>query len=454
MQIIKNDDLLNWISKRSIFYLEKSFGPVESEIREMIHVSFFKDTGEIAIYEEVLPLSFASLRLLSGLTFDVVFKDLNNLKDLFYKNGPEIQPGTLYLLLTSLSSTPGKLSSLALARDAFFSLLTVRLAKENLNEEQMKDELREFWKIEDADAVRFTIEKAKNFSKRLQSINRGLETLSSDFYEQITIFFPEYIQHDYSGYTDICDHVDFNELVSRVKILEYVKSNLYSIKDKTKTTHVLNFCHEITRSMKGFLDGILPWEKALVTFSPPIFDSILTWASRLRLLDEGETPIAYPGRERLPDWITELFENEIKQNEVSELFRFFVGMDTYLIVGIHANSRVEFTNVRFLAPDFLSDSKFILRLVFGGEIERKIIFDLNEKKELLCAMNLLIQRDIRLDIFVQDQEKNLRFGVSRYLEDFQQHIQKVKIMVSNYIFENFDGDEEDMKIAILEELSK
>ena len=232
------------------------------------------------------------------------------------------------------------------------------------------------------------------------------------------------------------------------------KNNLYSIKDKTKIALVINFCNEITGSMKGFLDGILPWEKELITFFPPIFDSMLTWASRLRLLDEGESPIAYPGRERLPDWITKLFENEIKQDEVSELFQFFVGMDTYFIVGINANSRAEYTNVRFLAPHFIEDSKFVLRLVFGGEIERKIIFDLHQRKEFLCAMNLLQQRDIRLDIFVQDQEKNLRFGVSRYLEDFHQHITEVKNMVSNYMFKNFDGDKEDMKIAILEELSK
>ncbi|MBE17741.1 MAG: hypothetical protein CMH79_03160 [Nitrospinae bacterium] len=454
MERMKNNHLLDWINKRSIFYLEESLGPVESEIRDMFRSSFSEDKTGFEIYKEVLPLSFAHLRLLSGLTFDSVFQDLNNLKNLFYKNGPEIQPGTLYLLLTSLSSTPGKLSSLAVGRDAFFSLLTVRFAKEDLNEEQMINELKTFWKIQDSDAISHTIERAKNFSKRNESLNRGLKSLSSEFYDQIANFFPEYDSHDYSGYTNICEHVDFSELVSRVNILEYAKNNLYSIKDKTKIALVLNFCNEITGSMKGFLDGILPWEKELITFFPPIFDSMLTWASRLRLLDEGESPIAYPGRERLPDWITKLFENEIKQDEVSELFQFFVGMDTYFIVGINANSRAEYTNVRFLAPHFIEDSKFVLRLVFGGEIERKIIFDLNERKEFLCAMNLLQQRDIRLDIFVQDQEKNLRFGVSRYLEDFHQHITEVKNMVSNYMFKNFDGDKEDMKIAILEELSK
>ena len=107
-----------------------------------------------------------------------------------------------------------------------------------------------------------------------------------------------------------------------------------------------------------------------------------------------------------------------------------------------------------LNTDFLEDSKFVLRLVFGGEIERKITFDLNQKKELLCAINLLKQRDIRLDIFVQGQEGNLRFGVSRYLEDYQQHIQEIKNVVSNHVFKNFNGDEEDIKIAILKGLSR
>ena len=72
----------------------------------------------------------------------------------------------------------------------------------------------------------------------------------------------------------------------------------------------------------------------------------------------------------------------------------------------------------------------------------------------MCAINLLKQRDIRLDIFVQGQEGNLRFGVSRYLEDYQQHIQEIKNVVSNHVFKNFNGDEEDIKIAILEGLTR
>jgi hypothetical protein len=454
MKIMQNNHLLNWVSKRSIFYLQESLGPVESEIREMFQSSFSEDKVGLEVHKEVLPLSFAHLRLLSGLTFDAVFRDLNNLKNLFYINGSEVQPGTLYLLLSSLSSSPGKLSSLAIGRDAFFSLLTVRFSTEGLNEDQMINELREFWKIQDSNAVRSSIDRAKNFSKRLENTNRGIEPLPSKVWGQVSNFFPEYISGDLSGYTDMCEHIDFNELVRRVSILEYVKNNLYLIKDKTKISYLLNFCDDISKSIKGFIDGILPWEKELISYFPPVFDSILSWADRLRLIDEGESPIAYPGRERLPDWITGLFKNQIKQNEVSDLFRFFVGIDTYLIIGIHADSRSEFTNVRFLSPEFLEDSKFALRLVFGGEIEKKITFDLNKKKELLCAINLLKQRDIRLDIFVQGQEGNLRFGVSRYLEDYQQHIQEIKNVVSNHVFKNFNGDEEDIKIAILEGLSR
>ena len=104
MKIMQNNHLLNWVSKRSIFYLQESLGPVESEIREMFQSSFSEDKVGLEVHKEVLPLSFAHLRLLSGLTFDAVFRDLNNLKNLFYINGSEVQPGTLYLLLSSLSS--------------------------------------------------------------------------------------------------------------------------------------------------------------------------------------------------------------------------------------------------------------------------------------------------------------------------------------------------------------
>ncbi|MED5579485.1 MAG: hypothetical protein VX794_05575 [Nitrospinota bacterium] len=453
MQIMKNKGFLDWINRRSIFYLQENLGPIESEIREKFNVSFSQGKIDLEIYEQVLPLSFAHLRLLSGLTFDAVFQDLHHLRNLYHDNSPEIQPGTLYLLLTSLSSTPGKLSSLALGRDAFFSLLTVRLATQDLNKEQMKNELRDFWKIEDPDAVRFSIDRAKNFSIRLQRLNRGLEPLPGNIYDPIASIFPKFSSSDFSGYTDNCEHIDFEELAKRVHVLDYVKNNLHSIKERKKITSVINSCDQITRSMGGFFDGVLPWEKELITWFPPIFHSILSWASRLRLLDDGETPIAYPGRERLPDWIAELFKDQIRLNEVSELFRFFVGIDTYLIVGIHANSKSKFTNVRFHSPQFETDTKFILRLVFGGEFERQIVFDLNQRRELLCAINLLKQRDIRLDIFVQDEGGNLRFGVSRYLEDFQQNIQELKIIVSSYVFKNFDGNEDDIKISILEELS-
>ena len=454
MQILKNQELLNWINKRSIFYLEKNLGPVESEIRDKFNLSFSQGKNSLEIYEQILPLSFAHLRLLSGLTFNAVFQDLHNLRKLFGVNGPEIQPGALYLLLTSLSSTPGRLSSLALGRDAFFSLLTIRFTTQNLKEEQMKNELKYFWKIEDPDAVELSIVRAKYFSKRLENSNRGLEPISTDIYDKVSTTFPDFSNNDFSGYTDKCEHVDFYELAKRVSMLEYVKNNLYFIKEKKEVVNILNYCDEITRSMKGFLDGILPWEKELITWFPPIFESILSWASRLRVLDEGETPIAYPGRERLPDWITELYRDQIEQDGVSDLFRYFVGMDTYLIIGIHANSKPELTNVQFLAPDFQTDSKFVLRLIFGGEVERKIVFDLNQRKELLCAINLLKQRDIRLDFIVQNKEGGLRFGASKYLEDFQQNIQEVKSMVSNYVFKNFDGSEDDIKISILEELSK
>ena len=61
MQIMKNKEFLDWINRRSIFYLQENLGPVESGIREKLNVSFSQGKINLEIYEQVLPLSLKTL---------------------------------------------------------------------------------------------------------------------------------------------------------------------------------------------------------------------------------------------------------------------------------------------------------------------------------------------------------------------------------------------------------
>jgi len=166
-----------WWEERCRIYLRRCFGGVEAEVRPQVVRLLFPPTAEPTLPEQALPLAFLHLRLLAGEELGLVLKRMERLARLFGAAGERPKVGTLYLLLTALTSTQGRLSSLLRGQTAFFSLLLRRVAgllDRGVGETAIRRELTEAWDIRAEEAAAATLEGARGVWRRSQDARLGL----------------------------------------------------------------------------------------------------------------------------------------------------------------------------------------------------------------------------------------------------------------------------------------
>ena len=89
-----------------------------------------------------------------------------------------------------------------------------------------------------------------------------------------------------------------------------------------------------------------------------------------------------------------------------------------------------------------------LRVRFGGA-EKRFRFDLSAGKDLLAAVRLAHQPDIRADLFLPGENGLWRFAASRYLQPDEAHRAAWRRRVLEYLFEKFGGEEDQIRLEIL-----
>ena len=306
--------------------------------------------------------------------------------------------GVLYLLLTSATSTPGKLSSLARAQAAFFSLLLRRLAAaldRGEGEEAIRRELTEAWEIRGEAGISAALQGARGYWRRLREPNLGLGSLpiepgewmaENGLADEMTAargLFPEVTGH-------------LEALVERLAAVEVLRDVAGDESTGALAT--------IQGSVAAALGGITPWEAEALRPAQPLLASLAAWSGRLSLLGGGETPTTYPGRERLADWIGEALgrsasdggsgNGEGGEDSAASLppaRRLAVGGDTYLMFGVDDSAPSEAVSIELAAPRWVEEVEIILAVRFGGE-ERAFHFDLSDGKDLLAAVRLALRR--------------------------------------------------------------
>jgi hypothetical protein len=119
-----------------------------------------------------------------------------------------------------------------------------------------------------------------------------------------------------------------------------------------------------------------------------------------------------------------------------------VGGDTYLMFGVDASAPSEAVSIELAPPREEEEAKIILA----------VRFDLSEGKDLLAAVRLALQPDIRADLFLRGEEGRWRFAASRYLQPGEGHRAAWAGLVLTYLREKFGGEEDRVRLAILKVL--
>jgi hypothetical protein len=141
--------------------------------------------------------------------------------------------------------------------------------------------------------------------------------------------------------------------------------------------------------------------------------------------------------------------------------RFLVGSATYLVAGMDAKAPPETAFVT-LALDAGGageegageEAELTLRLRFGDGEERRFPFRLADGKDLLAALHLAEQPDIRLDLIVRGEDGLWRFGASFYLVPPHEERDAWTRALLEHLHRRHGGEEDRIKIAILRGMPK
>ncbi|MEE9273893.1 MAG: hypothetical protein V3V62_01115 [bacterium] len=452
--------LSRWWDWRCRRYLQESFGPVEAEIRTQITGILFPAAAEPTLPEESLPLAYLHLRLLAGEELGMILRRLERLSALFGGGREKPKIGTLYLMLTALTSTPGRLSSLVRAQGAFFSLLLRRVADcldRGESEEGIRRELGEMWVIEGGDAASATIKEARGLWRRSHDSGLGLAPLPFDLGEWFGRNGLEDPALSARGlFAGAEEHPHLRATAERLAATEILRAAVEDEAGERRTAW------EETRtalleSVAGAMEGLTPWEAENLRPGSPLIASLLSWAARLRLLEEGETPTSHPGRDRLPDWLRAFLESAPAPpagEGVSACGRFSVGGDTYLVAGVEGTASPEVASMALAGVECEEAERLGLRVRFGDGTERVLSFDLTQGADLLAAIRLTEQPDLRFDLFVHGEDAVWRFGAAVYLVPDPGMRTQWLGRVFEFLNERHGGEEDRIRLAILRDVEE
>ena len=443
----------DWWESSCEQYLRQNFGDVGEQIRQTFTQMLFPLQAEPVLPEQVLPLSFIHLKLLAGEELGFVLQRTNKLAALFGARGAKPAVGSLYLMLTSLTSRPGKLSSMAKAQSAFFSLLLRRfsnLLDEGADEDAIRKELSDVWEIQTEPAARATLEGARGLWRRSCDPDMGLVSLPVNLDSWLDgNGLADIVAEARKMYREVGEEHHLSELVLRLAAIEGLRTSIQTGDDIERITVWENMQAGLMRSLDGVMSGITPWESEILRPAPPLFISMLAWASKLQLMNEGETPTAYPGRERLPDWMKDFLSEQHQDGDILSSSRFTVGGETYIVAGVDASASPELLSVAFDSPEQMDPSSPDLTIRFGDGTEKTFPFDLENGRDLLAALYLAEQDDVRLDVIVRGEDRNWRFGKSLYLVMTQEHRELWARRLLSFLEEKFGRDEDRIRLAIL-----
>lgn len=448
----------DWWESRCEHYLLDNFGDVGEQIRQNFTQTLFSPQAEPILPEQVLPISFIHLKLLAGEELGFVLQRMEKLTALYGVQGIKPEVGTLYLALTALTSRRGKLSSMAKAQSAFFSLLLRRLANmfdEGVGEGAIREELSDVWEIRTEQAARAALEGARGLWRRSSDPNTGLlplqENLDSWLDDNVLA---ENVAEARKMYGVMEENHHLSGLVDRLVAIEGLRISIESGGDIEQKTTWRNLQAGLIGSLDGVMAGITPWESEILRPAPPLLVSLLAWANKLQLLNEGQTPTAYPGRERLPDWLIEFLSEKHQEGSLLSSARFNVGGETYIVFGVDAAASPELLSVVFDSPEWADSTKLGLNLRFGDGTEQSFPFRLENGHDLLTALYLAKQDDVRLDIIVRGTDKNWRFGASFYLVMSQEHRAIWVQRLLSFLEQKFANDENRIRLEILKGLRR
>jgi hypothetical protein len=452
--------LAAWWERRCEAYLRESVGPVEGEVRGQLCRLLFPPAAEPTLPEESLPLAFAHLRLLAGEELGVVLRRLEGLARLFGAPGARPRIGTLYLLLTALTSTPGRLSSLARAQTAFFSLLLRRLAgllDGGAGEEAIRAELGGAWGIQAEEAVRLCLDGARALWRRLQDPQLGLRPLPFALEEWLAAQgLSEAAASARRLFAAAGELPHLAPLVERLAAAEAARGVADREGDPGRLRALAGGHAALLESVREAAGSLVPWEAEGLRPAVPLLGALLAWSRRLGLLAGGETPTAQPGRERLPEWLRGFLASAGPPQGEGESWvlaagRFTVGGGAYLVAGVDARAPAEAASVTLsLAAGGGGEGEDpALRLVFGSGEERRFPFRLAEGRELLAALHLADQPDVRLDLIVRGEDGVWRFGASRYLVPEPSEREGWARALLEHLHARFGGEEDRIKVEIL-----
>ena len=443
----------DWWESSCEHYLRENFGDVGEQIRRTFTQMLFSPQAEPVLPEQVLPISFLHLKLLAGEELGFVLQRMNKLAALFDARGSSAAVGSIYLMLTSLTSRPGKLSSMAKAQSAFFSLLLRRVANmldDGVSEDAIRKELSDVWEIQTEPAAKATLEGARGLWRRSSAPDMGLVSLPVNLDSWLDDNgLTENVASARKMYRDVEQNHHLSELVRRLAAIEGLRNSIQTGEDIERITVWENMQAGLMSSLDGVMSGITPWEAEILRPAPPLFISLLEWANRLELLDEGETPTAYPGRERLPDWMKDFLSEQHQDGDILSSSRFTVGGETYIVAGVDASASPELLSVVIDAPEQTDSTSLGLSIRFGDGTEKTFPFDLENGRDLLAALYMAEQEDVRLDLIVRGTDRNWRFGASSYLVMLQEHRTIWVQGLLSFLEEKFGSDEDRIRLAIL-----
>ena len=443
----------DWWESRCERYLLDNFGDVGEQIRRNFTQTLFSPQAEPILSEQVLPISFIHLKLLAGEELGFVLQRMEKLTALYGAQGAKPAVGTLYLMLTALTSRRGKLSSMAKAQSAFFSLLLRRLANmfdEGMGEGAIREELSDVWEIRTEQAASTTLENARGLWRRTSDRDTGLLPLPVNLASWLhDNGLTENVAEARKMYGDMTENPHLSELVDRLAAIEGLRNSIDSGDVLERRTAWEDMQTVLMRSFNGAMVGMTPWESKILRPAPPLLVSLLAWANKLQLLNEGETPTAYPGRERLPDWLKEILHKKHSKDGVLSSSRIAVGGETYIMVGVDASASSELLSVVFDAPEQTDSAALKLNLRFGDGTKKSFPFDLENGRDLLAAICLARQDDFRLDVIVRGSDKDWRFGTSLYLMMAQEHHEIWVRLLLSFLEEKFGSDEDRIRLEIL-----
>ncbi len=444
-----------WWDGRCQRYLDESLGPVGEEIRPQVTALLFPPAAEPTLPEQTLPLAFVHLRLLAGEDLSIILKRLERLGKLYGLPGAKPSIGTIYLILTSLTSTPGKLSSLVQAQSAFFSLLLRRVAvllDRGSDESEVREEMAEVWEINSEQAVSATLAGGRGLWRRSRDPLLGAAPLPFELKEWMSQNnLSDEMEASLNVFPHAASHPHLEVLAERMAAVDVLlraegvsDDEARVVREHTRLT--------VQESLTDCMGGLVPWETEALCPTVPLLGSLEKWSNRLQLLGGGETPTARPGRERLPDWLIEMLNEELPGENggiISER-RLIVGGSSYLIAGFDAvafSSDLAMVSPR--PPVRGEGAEVLFRVRFGNGTERSFRFDLGDGKDLLAAIRLAVQADIRMDLFLRTEDGQWCFAASRYLLPNQEDRDAWLRLVLEYCYQEFGGEEDRIKVAIL-----